>query len=222
MFASKKKKSKKTSQPSGDADEAEPIDVLVDSIIGLLEQSTSYLRTVGNQVFSLLSGSVQDTSIDLILRVRVHSVIHRGFELTSILQQLEPRNPAELVDEEEDVEMEDDLDDEGDVPSDTDHDEESEDAESASGEGESEEEEGDDEDVQELRRKIEEALKVNGIEAATGDSDEESDEDLMDDDQMMAIDEQLAAVFKSQASEKKSSKGELKCITHKQLLTTRM
>ena len=59
----------------------------------------------------------------------------------------------------------------------------------------------------ELRRKIEEALRVNGVQAATGESDEESEEELMDDDQMMAIDEQLAAVFRARADEKKLGKG---------------
>jgi DNA polymerase phi len=49
--------------------EPAPIDVLVDIIIGFLEKSTAYMRTVGNQVFSLLSGSVQGTTIDLILSV---------------------------------------------------------------------------------------------------------------------------------------------------------
>lgn len=76
-----------------------------------------------------------------------------------------------------------------------------------------EDEDSDDEDIDmELRKKIEDALQVNGIEAATGDSDDDSDaddEDLMDDDQMMAIDEHLAAVFRSRADEKKSGKGQL-------------
>ena len=53
-----------------------------------------------------------------------------------------------------------------------------------------------------LRNKIEQALRVNGIEPATGDS--ESEEDLMDDEQMMAIDGQLAEVFRSHIGEKKS------------------
>lgn len=57
----------------------------------------------------------------------------------------------------------------------------------------------------ELRSKIEEALKVNGIEPATGETDSE-DEELMDDDQMMAIDEQLAQVFRSRTEEKKGGK----------------
>jgi len=74
----------------------------------------------------------------------------------------------------------------------------------------------DEEDLQEdpeLRRKIEEALRVNGILPATeGDQEDEDGEDsdeeeLMDDEQMMAIDQQLAAVFKARASEKRIHKG---------------
>lgn len=69
----------------------------------------------------------------------------------------------------------------------------------------------DDEDEEidvELRKKIEEALRVNGIKPATEDDneDEEEDEELMDDDQMMAIDAQLAKVFQARASEKKGGK----------------
>jgi len=60
----------------------------------------------------------------------------------------------------------------------------------------------------ELRNKIEEALKINGIEPATGETDSE-DEEFMDDDQMMAIDEQLAQVFRSRTNEKKGGKGML-------------
>lgn len=47
----------------------EPIDVLVDAIIGYLEKSTAYMRSVSNQVFALLSGSVKGTTIDLIVTV---------------------------------------------------------------------------------------------------------------------------------------------------------
>ena len=64
----KKKKDKKTKESSEDTTD-EPVDILVDTIIGFLEKSTAYLRTVGNQVFSLLSGSVKNTTIDLILAV---------------------------------------------------------------------------------------------------------------------------------------------------------
>lgn len=54
----------------------------------------------------------------------------------------------------------------------------------------------------ELRRKIEEALRINGIEPSTGETDSE-EEELLDDVQMMAIDEQLAQVFRARANEKK-------------------
>lgn len=64
----KKKKDRKTKEPSEDVTD-EPVDILVDTIIGFLEKSTAYLRTVGNQAFSLLSGSIQNTTIDLILAV---------------------------------------------------------------------------------------------------------------------------------------------------------
>lgn len=47
----------------------EPVDVLVDTVIGFLEQATAYMRAVANQVFSLLSESVQESTIDLILAV---------------------------------------------------------------------------------------------------------------------------------------------------------
>ena len=68
LLADKKKKDKKTKEPSEDVTD-EPVDILVDTIIGFLEKSTAYLRTVGNQVFSLLCGSVKHTTIDLILAV---------------------------------------------------------------------------------------------------------------------------------------------------------
>ena len=67
------KKSKK-SQRSGDGtDESapEPIDSLVDLIIGFMEKSTAYLRTIGNQAFALLSDAVKESTVDLILTVCV-------------------------------------------------------------------------------------------------------------------------------------------------------
>ena len=51
-------------------DVPEPVDLLVDTVIGFLEQATAYMRAVANQVFSLLSESVRESTIDLILAVR--------------------------------------------------------------------------------------------------------------------------------------------------------
>jgi DNA polymerase phi len=49
----------------------EPIDVLVDTIIGCLEKRTAFMRAIGNRSFSLLSGVVKDSTVDLILSVSV-------------------------------------------------------------------------------------------------------------------------------------------------------
>jgi DNA polymerase phi len=73
--------------------------------------------------------------------------------------------------------------------------------EESQGDGSEDDSDGGEVDL-ELRNKIEEALRVNGIEPATGETDSE-DEELMDDDQMMAVDEQLAQVFRSRTNEKK-------------------
>jgi DNA polymerase phi len=54
-----------------DNDALEPVDVLVDTVIGFLEQATAYMRAVANQVFSLLSESVRESTVDLILAVRL-------------------------------------------------------------------------------------------------------------------------------------------------------
>jgi len=75
----------------------------------------------------------------------------------------------------------------------------------------------DDEDEEvdlELRKKIEEALRVHGVKPATEDSDKEEEEELMDDEQMMAIDAQLAQVFSARANEKKGSKSALNLLYH--------
>jgi DNA polymerase phi len=49
--------------------ESEPIDLLVDTIIGFLEKGTSYTRSIGNQSFALLSGLVKESTIDLVVTV---------------------------------------------------------------------------------------------------------------------------------------------------------
>ncbi|KAF7304662.1 hypothetical protein MKEN_01180100 [Mycena kentingensis (nom. inval.)] len=165
----KNKKEKEADKADAQAEQPEPVDIFVDTIIGFLEKSTAFLRVVGNQVFALISSSLQASTIDL------------------ILSQLERKTPDELIHDEEDEEAEG---------------EEIEDGDDADSESESEieiDEESDDGEVDpELRRKIEEALRVNGVGVDSGEdgSEGESDEELMDDEQMLAVDEQLAQVFK--------------------------
>ncbi|KAJ7470617.1 DNA polymerase phi-domain-containing protein [Mycena latifolia] len=175
FFSNKKSKSKKAQKVAQDSEDAplEPVDVMVDTIIGFLEKSTAYMRTVGNQVFSLISRSVQGSTIDL------------------ILSQLERRQPSELAHDSDNEDGETGDDEEPSSESDSDGTDDDMGDESSDGEVDPE-----------LRRKIEEALRVNGVDAATGDSDDDSEE-LMDDEQMLAIDEQLAQVFRMREGEKK-------------------
>jgi len=77
---------------------------------------------------------------------------------------------------------------------------------------ESADEDEDEEDGEpdlELRSKIEEALRMSGIEPADDSEgeDDSEEEEVMDDDQMMAIDDKLAEIFRSRASERKGGKG---------------
>lgn len=76
MFPAEAKKSKKSRKSMGEDKGKEkellaPIDVLADTVIGFLEKGTAYMRAVANQVFSLLSCAVQESTIDLILTVSV-------------------------------------------------------------------------------------------------------------------------------------------------------
>lgn len=60
----------------------------------------------------------------------------------------------------------------------------------------------------ELRAKVEAALMGAGINAPeNGDAQESDEEVLLDDDQMMALDDQLAAAFKEHVSHKTAAKG---------------
>jgi DNA polymerase phi len=186
----KRRKSRTTAQP----DSPIPIDMLVDVLIGFLEKSTSYLRAVANKTFLCIASAATETTIDLIVAV---SNYYLYFDCTSSNfpseQQLERRDPGDLVaDEDDETES---ASSEGD----------SENVESSDDDNESELD-GDDEATLALRKKIEDALKTNGMGGAAGDTDDESEEELADDEQMMAIDEHLAEVFRS-GSGNKQGKG---------------
>ncbi|KAH8991045.1 DNA polymerase phi-domain-containing protein [Lactarius hatsudake] len=165
------------SKPFQDDERAiEPIDVLVDVIIGFLEKGTAYTRAAGNQSFSLLSGAVKDSTINL------------------ILSQLEHRDPSDLV-----VDPDDDSFVVEDDSSEAGHDND--------GESNAAENEG-------LEKTTEVFLKQL-IDSAVDSSDEGSEsEPGLDDDQMMAVDDQLAQLFKDRIRGKKSKEGAQREATH--------
>ncbi|TFK46446.1 hypothetical protein OE88DRAFT_1667862 [Heliocybe sulcata] len=178
----KDKKRKKSESAAADEEGPIPVDVFVDTIIGFLEEPSSYMRAVANLCFGMFATSVRESTVDL------------------ILAQLERRDPSELLEDgEEDERM---SAEEGEDDS-AEDDEKSNDEE---GEPEDDEDEDAEEPDAEFRKKIEAALQASGAKALEGDDVESSEEELMDDDQMMAIDEQLAAVFKSRTAEAKKGK----------------
>ncbi|KAI9446728.1 DNA polymerase phi-domain-containing protein [Lactarius indigo] len=163
----------------------EPIDVLVDVIVGFLEKGTAYMRATGNQSFSLLSGAVKDSTINL------------------ILSQLEHRDPLDLVvdSDGDSFVVEDDS-------SETGHDN---DSKSPSADEHNETLGGDETRNEGLEKTTEDFLK--NFDSAVDSSDERSETDL-DDDQMMAVDDQLAQLFKDRIRGKKSKEGAQREATH--------
>ncbi|CAE6452304.1 unnamed protein product [Rhizoctonia solani] len=180
------KKSKTTED-----DEHSPIDLLIDVIIGMLEKSSAFGKAVAIQAFSFLSGRVESSTIDL------------------ILLQLEQRDVNDPEDEEEEdaaeaiAEMAEDG-----------QESEEDDSEDGSDDG-SENEVDEDEELEvdpEFRKQVAEAMQVNGMTAIEDDdSDDSEGEVLLDDDQMMQLDDHLAKVFRAQAGNTKEKKGTYVC-----------
>ncbi|KAG7092382.1 hypothetical protein E1B28_008739 [Marasmius oreades] len=186
MFSLDKHKQKKGRKSLGQEEpQHEPIDVFADVIIGFLERSTAFMRAAGNQAFSLISSAAKESTIDL------------------VLDQLRKRDPSEDDEETDDANPPD-----SDGAGEEEEEEEEEDeTDSSSADGSSDDgEDSNDEPDEELRQQIMEALAVNGIQASTGETDDESEEVFMDDDQMMEIDQHLAEVFRMRLNEKKNGK----------------
>ncbi|KAG5221168.1 DNA-directed DNA polymerase [Salix suchowensis] len=194
MFPEKKKKLKKDKVETTDP---EPIDILVDVIIGFMERSTNYLRTVGSQY---------DRRSDP----------HSKWLSDNGARYITPTAPATRtprpspVDDEDDEEDEDEEEDEEDEGVDGEYQQKRTSRKKRTGMGR-----GRREDL-ETRRKIEDALRANGLA-----DDEDDDDDLMDDDQMMAVDEQLAEIFRSRANEKHGKDLVAGCGSDEQQLPTR-
>ncbi|KAL5533021.1 POL5 [Sanghuangporus sanghuang] len=181
--AKKKRKESKRADKEDEPSDRPPVDLVVDVIIGLLENSTSFTRVIADQSFGMLASLVNDSTVDL------------------ILTQLERRDPNEDVLEEDD-ESDDDSEDSGISSKDGTDDDEN---ESASSPDNGEEEELDDEGTEALRKALQAA--VSGREDEDGEeSDISLDASDLDNEQMMAIDEKLAAVFRERSSGRRKGK----------------
>ncbi|KAG9018922.1 DNA-directed DNA polymerase [Tulasnella sp. 427] len=199
--ADQKAKAKGIAKDDDDAP-PEPIDVVLDSLIGSLESDSSYEREVANVVFDFICQDFKESTVDL------------------LLTQVARRDPTSQ--DVDDMEGE-----ESDTGSESlEEDTEEEDLESTQEDGSDPENASDvetdqDETVDpELRKRIAEALQMEDVleDTIAGDlqengsggeeESEESDIEMMDDDQMMALDDKLAEIFRSsRAASKKSKNG---------------
>ncbi|CAO3684400.1 unnamed protein product [Rhizopus stolonifer] len=143
-----------------------PVDVIVDILVSFLTNESVVLKNLAEKVFEMLSHKLTDQSLKILL---------------DILASVESKQDEELFSEEEEEEEEEEEDDDVEM---LDMDD--------SGEDDDDNEEDEEDDVdEELRQKIEEAMKSEGVNAVDDASDEE-----IDDDAMEAFDEKLAEVFR--------------------------
>ncbi|WVF67165.1 hypothetical protein IAT40_001911 [Kwoniella sp. CBS 6097] len=177
-------------EEDGEEEDAAPIDSLLDVLIALLEKGSSDLRNLANLVFGMISPAFTESSIKL---------------LTAQLEQ-NTATAAAAEAEDDDEEGSD-----AEVNGASDEDEEEDEVEEESEDDDEEEADDDEDDMAPVdpafRARVAEALNVAGMgvnEDADSD-DEDEEEEVWDDEQMMKVDEQLAEVFRQQASGTKRS-----------------
>ncbi|WFD36038.1 DNA-directed DNA polymerase [Malassezia cuniculi] len=162
------------------AEDVQPIEVLVDSLVDLLEVSSAFLRGIVCSVFAQFSGEVNEHAIS-----RIVDQLGIAEDIEGDEEQME--EDEEVQDEEEDEEEEE---------------EEEEEIEESEEEGEdSDDEEANDDEVDPiLRSKVEEAMRAIG---AADDSDED---DALDDEQMISLDDKLADIFRQHSSSRRKDR----------------
>jgi len=159
------------------------------------------MRVVANRVFGAVSGELEESTVHLLLTVSTFRHPLHGIANIS-MQQLERRDVTS-GEEPEDVEIDDDE-----VENDDQEEESSDEGENASSSDTSEDDEDDEDDEEaevdaEIRHRVAGVLRTNGLAGDSEDGDNSSSSDshyediLLDDEQMMALDEKLAEIFKS-------------------------
>ncbi|KZO95720.1 hypothetical protein CALVIDRAFT_537706 [Calocera viscosa TUFC12733] len=194
------------SQTSMEDVEAEPIDMLMDVLMALLESDTGHARELVAQVFGGLTKEALPSTIQF-MAAQLES---------KTTDEDEEGDDAEVQENGEDVDMKsvgDDSDDADEHHSESDDDNE-----------ESDDDESDEDDDSQaaanaaLRARLGQVLRANGLAADTDDDEDESkddsDEDIVDDDTMLQLDDQLAAALRSQVGDKKGQKNAQREATH--------
>ena len=192
LFLDKPKKQKQKHLPKlQDAPQHEVggMELLTDTLVGLLEFSSAFLRSMVGQVFAKFSHSMTKESLD-------HLIDQLGMNEPEKDDDDEHEH-GEGMEEDEEVDEEDEEDDD---------EEEEEDNEELE-----EEEEADDDVDPVLRSRVEEAFRASGL-AEDNDEDkdasdnEENDVAALDDDQMAKLDDKLAEIFQQHTSSKRKER----------------
>ncbi|KAH6576021.1 hypothetical protein BASA83_010212 [Batrachochytrium salamandrivorans] len=168
----------------------EPIEVLVDILIGFLAKPSVLLRSLSSDVFTVFCNRMTPKALSLI------------FDVLSAKGGVQ--GASELF-ETEDVDMDSvDEDDQDQSSSDSD-------------DGDDEDENNDDDDNnapvdEELRRKITETLGKAAV--TTSDNSDDSDNEGMDDDEMQAFDDKLAEIFRQRKDIKQTKRDTKQSVMH--------
>ena len=164
--------------------EMDGMELLTDALIGLLEISSAFLRSMTIQVFSAFSSSMTRDSLN-------HLVDQLGMGENEDAEDDEIKEDEEHDGDEEEEEEEEEEDDDDDDEDD---------------EEEVDEEDLDDSDVDPvLRSRVEEAFRSTGM--MDDDDDDDDDQDaVMDDDQMAQLDDKLAEIFQQHTSSKRKER----------------
>ena len=160
--------------------------LLVEIILGFLSKPSNLQRKLSEQVFASFAPSITSDGLKLLLDVLLTP------ETVSGAEDLFDNEIEDEAEDEDDDEAEDDEEEEDDE----DDDNENEDEEEESGEENDEDVDVsmDDAADEELDAALSAALGTT--KQITNGNDESSDEELMDDDEMMALDDSLATIFR--------------------------
>jgi len=168
--------------------EVDGMELLTDALIGLLEISSAFLRSMTIQVFSAFSSSMTRASLN-------HLVDQLGMGENEDAEDDEIKDAKDDGDDDDDEEEEDDDEDEEEEEEDDDDDDDDE---------EGDEEDMDDSDVDPvLRSRVEEAFRSTGM---MDDDDDDEQDAVMDDDQMAQLDDKLAEIFQQHTSSKRKER----------------
>lgn len=189
-------------------------EVLVEVILGFLSKPSTLQRKLSEQVFASFSSSLTSTGLKLLLDVLLTPETVSGAEdlFDHEMEDVEESDDANEYDEERGGDDSDVKEDEEDEEENGDDDDDAEDGMELDEDAENISGNDSDDDDEQLTAALSAALGTKK-EHANGD-DDSSDESLMDDDEMMAIDENLANIFRqrlkpNRAKEAKDTKQQI-------------